>query len=415
MDERARAALRTTATLATEVPREVAAAWVYAGALAQHATAHGLILPAGSTVDTIKALADAHPALAGLADPATNPMWISTPAHAHLVDELWASHPVTDPPGRFDGGYLLGDLYQTLSGPVGRARALAQTPRFIVDLLLDLTWPDVIRQWRPDEVRIIDPSCGTGHLLVQAWHRAHQAIGDRSRGTDAIGQALAAVAGVDIDPHAAILAAYRLLAVASRRGRIRLDQAPADWKPRVAHADALLDEQEPLLRRNRNHLVLGNPPYVTIKDPDRNTAVRARYRKVASGKYPMSLPFFQLMTELCVPGGWIAQLTANSFMKREFGRRFVTEYLPTLDLRWVIDTSGAYIPGHGTPTVILVHRNQPPEGDTVTVVRGIRGEPRVPADPADGIVWNEIRRTVHDRLAFQRFWSASRAAASQAR
>jgi hypothetical protein len=32
-------------------------------------------------------------------------------------------------------------------------------------------------------------------------------------------------------------------------------------------------------------------------------------------------------------------------MKREFGREFVEQYLPGLDLQWVIDTSGTYIPG----------------------------------------------------------------------
>ena len=40
-------------------------------------------------------------------------------------------------------------------------------------------------------------------------------------------------------------------------------------------------------------------------------------------------------------------------MKREFGKKLIEEFLPTIDLTHVIDTSGAYIPGHGTPTVIL--------------------------------------------------------------
>ena len=40
--------------------------------------------------------------------------------------------------------------------------------------------------------------------------------------------------------------------------------------------------------------------------------------------------------------------------------KLVEEVLPSLDLTDVIDTSGAFIPGHGTPTVILAGRNQPP-------------------------------------------------------
>ena len=44
-------------------------------------------------------------------------------------------------------------------------------------------------------------------------------------------------------------------------------------------------------------------------------------------------------------------ITANSFMKREFGKKLIEEFFPRVDLTHVIDTSGAYIPGHGTPTV----------------------------------------------------------------
>ncbi|MEU2769885.1 hypothetical protein ABZ628_24470 [Streptomyces diastaticus] len=73
---------------------------------------------------------------------------------------------------------------------------------------------------------------------------------------------------------------------------------------------------------------------------------------MAADKYSLALPFTALMLEhLAAPGGFVAQLTANSFAEREFGRRYVTEFLPRfVDARWIIDTSGAYMPGHGTPT-----------------------------------------------------------------
>ena len=55
-------------------------------------------------------------------------------------------------------------------------------------------------------------------------------------------------------------------------------------------------------------------------------------------------------------------ITANSFMKREFGKKLIEEFFPRVDLTHVIHTSGAYIPGHGTPTVILFGRDRPPVG-----------------------------------------------------
>ena len=92
-------------------------------------------------------------------------------------------------------------------------------------------------------------------------------------------------------------------------------------------------------------------------------------------------------------------ITANSFMKREFGKKLIEEFFPTVDLTHVIDTSGAYIPGHGTPTVILFGRNRRPVGDEVRAVLGIRGEPTTPDDPAKGwsggrssTTWTTARR-----------------------
>ena len=58
--------------------------------------------------------------------------------------------------------------------------------------------------------------------------------------------------------------------------------------------------------------------------------------------------------------GFVGMITANSFMKREFGRKLIEEFIPRWDLHHVVDTSGAYIPGHGTPTVILFGRHRQP-------------------------------------------------------
>jgi hypothetical protein len=38
--------------------------------------------------------------------------------------------------------------------------------------------------------------------------------------------------------------------------------------------------------------------------------------------------------------GFVGQITTNSFMKREFGKKLIEEYLPRWDLTHVLDTSG---------------------------------------------------------------------------
>ncbi|MBK8698016.1 MAG: hypothetical protein IPN17_38700 [Deltaproteobacteria bacterium] len=80
-------------------------------------------------------------------------------------------------------------------------------------------------------------------------------------------------------------------------------------------------------------------------------------------------------------------------MKREFGKGLVEKVLAHLDLTEVIDTAGAYIPGHGTPTVILFGQHRAPSGEAVRVVMGRRGEPETPEVPAKGKVWSSTWRT----------------------
>lgn len=137
----------------------------------------------------------------------------------------------------------------------------------------------------------------------------------------------------------------------------------------------------------RFHAIVANPPY-TVPDGEAKAAYRARYES-AHGNFGAGLPFTERMFELAVDGGFVGQITSNAFMKREHGRALVEKVLPRFDITSVVDTSGAYIPGHGTPTVILFARNRPPSTDTVRVVMSRRGEPETPVGaqtPAGGLV-----------------------------
>ncbi|MFI5986817.1 Eco57I restriction-modification methylase domain-containing protein [Streptomyces sp. NPDC051555] len=411
---------RLTAEVARDTgDRRSAALWIHAGGLARHAHDHGLLpldsRPPGpdGLLKSLETLASCHPALAPFANPAVLPVW-SQPLGAAVwsaVDEFWAGHPGLEDEHLVDG-YALGDTYQLLSEEARKGRALCQTPPWIARLLLRLSLEPAMEEWGPADARMIDPACGTGHIVMAAFHRVRvPPLRGRRRtlsgdGPQAVERALAAVTGVDLDPYAAALTAYRLLASSAALLRIRLDALP-NWPVNVAAADSLLDVDEPLLRAGAYHACVANPPYITPKNAFVRDRVRAAYPQVATGKYSLALPFTALMLErLAAPGGYVAQLTSNAFMKREFGRRYIEEFLPRYDARWIIDTSGVYIPGHGTPTCILVHRSRPPEGDKVAAIRGNRGEPRVPQDPAQGLVWRAIEEAVESRLARDRFEAA---------
>ncbi|MHB1122565.1 MAG: BREX-2 system adenine-specific DNA-methyltransferase PglX [Ramlibacter sp.] len=337
---------------------------------------------------------------------------------------------------------FLGDLYQDLSEAARKRYALLQTPEFVEEFILDRTLTPAIRTFGFREVRMIDPTCGSGHFLlggfarlVAEWQRAEPGRNPR----DVAQKALDSVAGVDLNPCAVAISRFRLLAAALQAARVpRLAGAP-DFQIHVAIGDSLLhghrfglggqtatrseqmfdeaqahaDEgiehayasedlaQVKQILGRQYHAVVGNPPYIVVRDAALNAAYRKRYAS-CHRQYSLGCPFTERFFELALTGerygqaGFVGLITANSFMKREFGSKLIEDVLPRVDLTHVIDTSGAYIPGHGTPTVILLGCHRPPHDDlhsasnTVRAVMGIKGEPSKPQDPAQGFVWRAI-------------------------
>lgn len=360
-----------------------------------------------------------------------NPLWQFGPTAdgaRRLLDRWWLlddgsgalRHDFTDP--RLDTRFL-GDLYQDLSEHAKKTYALLQTPEFVEEFILDRTLDPAIETFGLVDVRLIDPACGSGHFLLGSFDRLLARWRDREPATptrDLAQRALDAVNGVDLNPFAVAIARFRLLVAALRATRIaQLADAPA-FRMNVAVGDSLLhgrratqllrgtegfdavlrhryptedeDLANRLLEGGQYHAVVGNPPYITVKDPALSKAYRALYT-TCHRQYSLGVPFTERFFDLARSGpeaGYVGMITANSFMKREFGTKLIEHYLPAKDLTHVIDTSGAYIPGHGTPTVILFGRNQRPASDTVRAVLGIRGEPGRPAEPADGLVWRSI-------------------------
>src|SRR5699024_11763913 len=128
----------------------------------------------------------------------------------------------------------------------------------------------------------------------------------------------------------------------------------------------------------------GNPPYISVADARLRKTYRNLYPATASGQYALTAPFMERFFELAKPrlgdqpAGWTGQITSNSFMRREFGVKLIEGFLTRQDLRLLVDTSGAYIPGHGTPSVILVCISQSPDSSNVRAVLGSRGVSDMP-------------------------------------
>ncbi len=374
-----------------------------------------------------------YPAVAPLYDPHHAPLRRIAPSvdGARRLRELWQrtdpdtgalAHDFSDPSR---STRFLGDLYQDLSDAAKKRYALLQTPEFVEEFILDRTLEPALDEFGLLGLRMIDPTCGSGHFLLGGFHQLLARWREREPLTNVrvlAQHALDQVYGVDLNPYATAIARFRLLVEAMIACEItRLPECP-DFKLNLATGDSLLHgpepgqfagfghyrtgiahvyrtEDAPELARifgQGYHVVVGNPPYIIGDDQALRDAYRERYRS-CKGAFSLAVPFMERFFELAHPevgerelAGYVGQITANSFMKREFGQKLVEDYLALLDLTTIIDTSGAYIPGHGTPTVIIFGRARPPLSFTLRVLDAVRGEPSQPPDPAHGLVWQSI-------------------------
>ncbi|WP_444941914.1 BREX-2 system adenine-specific DNA-methyltransferase PglX [Microbulbifer sp. ZKSA004] len=377
------------------------------------------------------------PVIAELLDHRHNPLWqipVSADGAKQLIDFFQkidaesgeVIHDFTD--SEWDTRFL-GDLYQDLSESVRKRYALLQTPEFVESFILDYTLEKAKDTFGLPGLRLIDPTCGSGHFLLTTFERVFDDWVKREPATNTrelAQRALDVVHGVDINPYAIAICRFRLLIASMKAsGANKVKDAP-NFHFNLACGDSLLhgyrfewqgqglqtnlldedpvkhvlevEDKEKLLKilGQRYHAVVGNPPYIVVRDKALNQAYRDRY-PTCHRQYSLGVPFTERFFDLTIspgdglPAGFMGMITANSFMKREFGTKLIEEYLIRRDLTHIIDTSGAYIPGHGTPTVILFARNQESKPDKkIRVALGVRAEPKTPDNPAFGKVWSAI-------------------------
>lgn len=339
---------------------------------------------------------------------------------------------------------FLGDLYQDLSEAARERYALLQTPEFVESFILDRTLTPALDIYTLEEVDLIDPTCGSGHFLLGAFERlAPRWLRKRPDNVNlALQEALDRIAGIDLNPYAVVIARFRLLVAALKMAQVHKLRLAPDFHLHIETGDSLLhgfdqrdytraqvslglNTPQENLATAADHLyrhafaaedltatnqilarkyavVVGNPPYIAVKDRAVSALYRERFTS-CHGKYALVAPFCERFWALAKPvdnaqrAGHVGLIVGNAFMKREFGKKLVEGFFPALDLTHVIDTAGAYIPGHGTPTVIMFGRARPPSNNVIRAVMGIKGEPSTPADPAQGVVWRSIINQIDQR------------------
>jgi hypothetical protein len=255
---------------------------------------------------------------------------------------------------------FLGDLYQDLDAEVRKRFALLQTPVFVEKYILDHTLTPALVEFDPaklraagDAFRLIDPTCGSGHFLIGAFHRLTdywQAHGVPDP-WEAAQRALESVWGCDINPHAVDIARFRLmLEVRARTGVTQIERLASlnlnlhvmdsliPWERGVSEPRRALSGDGSTQQvyatpgeRAANaaflcrafHTVVGQPTVYHTQGL-RNAMTTGfsglnRLRKVRSKRAFCGAPLSILGANKAYTG----QITSNAFIKRKFGKKLI--------------------------------------------------------------------------------------------
>jgi hypothetical protein len=143
-------------------------------------------------------------------------------------------------------------------------------------------------------------------------------------------------------------------------------------------------------------LIVGNPPFVTARNPEKRELYRQRWSGVCYKEFQLVCPFFALSFGLLRPDGQLGFIVSNAFAMREFGKPLLEEFFQDIHLQKIVNCDGLSFPGHGTPTCLVLGRLPNGSDDVGWKDSPIRVATRLPgggdllALPEESSLWHSL-------------------------
>ena len=260
---------------------------------------------------------------------------------------------------------LISHIYQIF---VNDANSSVYTPPFLVRLILEetLSWERLNRIEKRNEI-ILDPCCGSGVFLVEAYKRLvlhWRSRNNWKRPPVAVVQGLLKkVHGIDLEGSAVELAAFSLcLALCDTQERETIWSTKKLF-PQLAgqtlHKSCFFEAKEKQLIKNKVGVVTGNPPFTSTLNTDGAKRSYQKY-KTQHGSLPdkqLAYLFLNDAMEMVTDGGVLGMLQQYNFLYNQWSSKFRQDFFERWDIREVLDfisVRGLFIKGGADTKVVVV-------------------------------------------------------------
>jgi len=284
---------------------------------------------------------------------------------------LWQLYSFADLPVE-----LISHIYQLF---VEDAAVAVYTPHFVVRLMLGevLSWERLDRLEKNDEV-ILDPACGSGIFLVEAYKRLvlHWRFRNNWKPpnqTDLKRLLTKRLRGVDKEEGAVELSSFSLclaLCEALEPEEIRASvKLFPPLKEKTIHTGCFFEAIERNTLKERVGVVVGNPPFASKLSTDGAQRVYEQYQR-QHGTLPdkqIAYLFLHESMKMLTPGGVLSMLQQYNFLYNQQSLGFRQRFIARWDVREILDfisVRGLFQKGGAdTKVVVVVAEAQEPPPD----------------------------------------------------
>jgi tRNA1(Val) A37 N6-methylase TrmN6 len=247
-----------------------------------------------------------------------------------------------------------------------RARGVYYTPPEIAAWIVAETYGPLLEDWNGvgSAPRLLDPACGGGVFLLAARERLEKRRSELGLRNEPQAAAVrSAIHGRDIDTGA----------IANLR--TKWPELPA---ANLRCADTLRSEE-----REQYDAIVGNPPYVSIRELARGTPsdyvkrLRDRYC-TARGNFDLYAPFWERSLELLRPGGRLGLIVPNKWNTLDYARPLRELLLNQTTIEQIVDVSSVRLfPRASAYPQIVILRKEPPAAEHRLRFRSVHNQPQL--------------------------------------